>query len=86
MQLDAHNKILVQAKATGLIFSVRFHFSLRGAFAIPKCIQGILHGLATVLICVSFILAYSDLHCHPYDQMCFQAISIGLFLCVAFCA
>jgi len=54
MPSDSHNSTI--AKATGLIFSL---FSVASArevpFAIPLCMQCILHGLTTALLCVPFI-------------------------------
>ena len=51
----------ITAKATGLIFSL---FDIASAqevpFGIPQYIQCILHGLTSVLLCVSFIFADSE--------------------------
>jgi len=47
------------AKAKGLIFFIVQH-CFRCLFAIPFCIQYILHGLISALLCVPFIFLHSE--------------------------
>ena len=55
MPSDKCNSIM--AKATGLIFSLFDVASAREVpFGIPQYIQCILHGITSVLLCVTFIL------------------------------
>ena len=59
MPSDKRN--LITAKATDLIFSLFDVASAREVpFGIPQYIQCILHGLTSVLLCVSFIFAGSE--------------------------
>ena len=55
--MPSNKRILIMAKATGLIFSL---FNIASArlvpFGIPQYVQCILHGLTSVLLCVPFIL------------------------------
>jgi len=54
MPSESCNSTMV--KATGLMFSL---FNIREVpFAMPPCIQYILHGLTRVLLCVPFIFAH----------------------------
>ena len=58
MPSDKRNSIM--AKAMGLIFSLFDVASARQVpFGIPQYVQCILHGLTSVLFCVSFIIADS---------------------------
>ena len=59
MPSDKRN--LITVKATGLIFSLFDVASARQVpFGIPQYVQCILHGLASVLLCVPFIFANSE--------------------------
>ena len=59
MPSDMHNSIT--AKAMGLIFSlVDIALAHEVPFCIPQCIQCILHGLTSVLLCVPFIFTDSE--------------------------
>ena len=59
MPSDKRNSIT--AKAMGLIFSPFDVASAREVpFGIPQYIQCILHGLTSVLLCISFIFADSE--------------------------
>ena len=52
--MPSDKRSLITAKATGLIFSL-FALAREVPFGISQYVQCILHGLASVLLCVPFI-------------------------------